>query len=138
MDLDRLRAVYKTDALISLVEESELGHLQIPDLVKEASLRNIAVYRSPIIDGSIPTITQANHIAQFAVTLSRAGQNVVFHCKGGLGRAGTLCAISLLHLGYNPQQAIDWVRQQRPGAIENHTQEGFIHSYFQQLNPTQP
>ena len=133
LDLDRLKALYKVDALISLVEEDELQELHIVDLVKEASSREIAVFRSPIVDGSIPSMIQAKHIAQFAVTLARAGQHVVFHCKGGLGRAGTLCAISLLHLGYSPQKAIDWVRQHRQGAIENHTQEAFIYNYFQQI-----
>ena len=100
LDLDRLRSFFQVDALVSLVEEAELEQLQIADLVKHAAERKIAVYRCPIADGSIPDLQQARNIALFAVTLARAGQRVVFHCRGGLGRAGTMAAICLLHLGH--------------------------------------
>lgn len=129
-DLDRLKAVYQVDSLVSLVEESELKKLNIPDLVSEANLRKISLFRSPIVDGSVPTTEQALFICRFALSLANAGQRVVFHCSGGLGRAGTLTACALLHLGIPPKDAIEITRKNRPGAIENTTQEKFVHHYY--------
>ena len=109
--------------------------LQIPRLVSEANARRIAVLRSPIVDGSIPTLEQAKQIVQFALTLTFAGQRVVLHCKGGLGRAGTLCACALIHFGYTPEESIAIVRESRPGAIENSVQEQFIAEYSATYSP---
>ena len=49
--------------------------------------------------------------------MSRSGHNVVFHCKGGLGRAGTLCACTMVALGHAPQEAIVETRKIRKRAI---------------------
>ncbi len=48
----------------------------------------------------------------------RPGSNVVVHCKGGLGRAGTIASRLLIELGTDPETAGTKVRQARPGAIE--------------------
>ena len=126
IDLNRLRAVYGVDVLISLVEDHELDFLKIPDLVVEASKRNIAVIRSPIVDGDIPSGIQALYLANTAKALSMAGLKVVFHCRGGLGRAGTICACSLIGLGKTSEEAIEQTRKYRRGAIENRLQEEFV------------
>lgn len=132
MDLDRMKAVFQVDALVSLVEDFELTKLSIPDLVAECQRRRIAIYRSPIQDGSTPSLEQAFGIVQHAAALSQAGQRVVFHCKGGLGRAGTLCACTLVYLGMNATDAIKLTREHRKGAIENQTQEQFVAQFAQQ------
>ena len=126
LDLDRLRAFYGVDVLISLIEDDEIEQLQITDLVAQGSNRRIAVIRSPIKDGDIPSRLQAMHLVITAKAIAKAGQKVVFHCKGGLGRAGTLCACTLIALGQSAQQAVSLTRQRRAGAIENKLQEEFI------------
>lgn len=57
----------------------------------------------------------------------RNGFNVVVHCKGGLGRAGTIAARLLVELGADPEGAIRRVREARPGAIETLEQERHVH-----------
>ena len=57
------------------------------------------------------------------------GQNVIFHCRGGKGRAGTIAAILLVDFGHEKKEAIDLVRERRKGAIETKTQEDFIAAY---------
>ena len=69
---------------------------------------------------------QAVHLGKTAKGLAKAGLNVVFHCRGGLGRAGTICACSLMTLGKNAEEAIQQTREHRDGAIENQLQEEFI------------
>ena len=57
------------------------------------------------------------------------GQNVIFHCRGGKGRAGTIAAILLVDFGHEKKEAMDLVRERRKGAIETKVQEDFIYSY---------
>ena len=52
----------------------------------------------------------------------RDGFSIVVHCKGGLGRAGTVAARLLIELGMEPREAVRQVRAARPGAIETEAQ----------------
>ena len=57
------------------------------------------------------------------------GKNVIFHCRGGKGRAGTIAAILLVDFGHEKKEAINLVRERRKGAIETKKQEDFIIAY---------
>jgi ADP-ribosyl-[dinitrogen reductase] hydrolase len=48
-------------------------------------------------------------------SMLRNGLDVLLHCRGGLGRAGTSAARLLLELGMEPLTAIGRVREVRPG-----------------------
>ena len=54
------------------------------------------------------------------------GQAVLLHCKGGLGRTGTVAARLLVEMGHPPEEAIAAVRKARQGAIENPLQENYV------------
>jgi len=125
-DLTRLRDVHGVDVLVSLVEDDELARLQISELVSQAEAAGIAVMRHPVPDGGVPTSAAAAVTLQTALTLARSGRRVVFHCRGGLGRAGTFAALALRLQGRSAEAAMREVRAVRPGAIENRTQERFI------------
>ena len=47
--------------------------------------------------------------------------DVLVHCRGGLGRAGTIAARLLIELGVEPAKAIEDVRAVRPGSDRNTT-----------------
>ena len=66
----------------------------------------------------------------------RNGFDVVVHCRGGLGRAGTIAARLLVELGIEPATAIAKVREARPGAIENSRQELFVDEIVRPQNPS--
>ena len=57
------------------------------------------------------------------------GKNIVLHCRGGKGRAGTVAALLLIDFGVKKEEAIQLVRSRRKGAIETKEQEDFIFSY---------
>jgi ADP-ribosyl-[dinitrogen reductase] hydrolase len=59
-------------------------------------------------------------------SILRRGLDVLVHCRGGLGRAGTIAARLLVELGMEPTKAIASVRAVRPGAIETSDQEIFV------------
>jgi ADP-ribosyl-[dinitrogen reductase] hydrolase len=50
----------------------------------------------------------------------------VVHCKGGLGRAGTIAAKLFIELGHSPDDAVRRVRAARPGAIETPSQRDYV------------
>ena len=98
-----------------------------------AEAREIAVLRSPVLDGSPPDYHQARNIVHFATVLARAGQSVVFHCNGGKGRSGTLAACTLVAWGIDPKSAIGLTRDARSGAIENDTQLEFVFQFAEKI-----
>jgi protein-tyrosine phosphatase len=59
-------------------------------------------------------------------SILRRGSDVLVHCRGGLGRAGTIAARLLVELGVEPAAAIANVRAVRPGTIETSDQEKFV------------
>jgi ADP-ribosyl-[dinitrogen reductase] hydrolase len=86
-------------------------------------------YHLAIVDASIPDqrFEQEWEIAGEEVrALLRGGHDVLVHCRGGLGRAGTIAARLLVELGMDPAEAIARVRAVRPGAIETREQERFV------------
>lgn len=125
-DLDRLSDIHCVDILVSLVEADELTALGIPDLVSQAESRGIAVVRLPIPDCGVPDGAAAAQVACVARSLARSGRRVVFHCRGGLGRAGTMAACTLRAMGMPARPAMAQVRAVRPGAIETRGQERFV------------
>jgi hypothetical protein len=56
------------------------------------------------------------------------GENILIHCKGGLGRAGMISGRLLVELGESPYEAIAKVRAARPGAIDTAAQENWVKS----------
>ena len=137
-DLARLRDEYSCDLLVSLREDDEYRWLQIEDLFEKAPKLGISVLRFPIEDarppreGEMPRFVElVGHILEAA----RAGQTVVIHCRGGLGRTGTVAAACLVALGHAPAEAIARVRAARPGAVETREQERWVEAYSGAIRP---
>lgn len=129
-DLQRLRKVYDTDLLISLVQPYELKMLGISKLCAVGKRCGIAVIRYPIFDGKTPENVESmgflvNHILQALYV----GRNVVIHCWGGYGRTGLVSACCLVGLGYSADDAIEMVRETRSRTIETKKQEVFIKAF---------
>ncbi len=131
-DLDRLRDYYQTDVLVSLIEESELIQLKIPELFTEVQKRGMRSLWFPIPDFRAPTSTTAlMPLVQDILTQLHQNQTVVVHCKGGLGRSGLVVASCLTTLGYSAEEAFYLVRQTRPGSVETQAQEAFVADFAQ-------
>ena len=128
-DLEQLAGAHGVRLLVPLIEDHELLTLRIPRLQRRAEHFGMAVARLPIADGGVPRQAAARPLVDLAVSVARAGYNVCFHCRGGLGRAGTLAACTLVRLGMDAQAAMAQVRAVRPGAIENTEQERFVQHF---------
>jgi protein-tyrosine phosphatase len=59
---------------------------------------------------------------------------ILVHCRGGYGRTGTMLAAHLIkHRGMSANEAIDFVRVRRPGAVEVKGQVEILAEYEQHV-----
>lgn len=125
-DLDRLVDHYGVTDLVCLVEDHELAELRIEDLAARADERGIEFHRFAIRDGDVPRAAGFDSLLRSITEARAAGRTVVVHCKGGLGRAGTVASCALVAAGMSPSEALAAVRQAREGAVETQAQKRFI------------
>lgn len=128
LDLDAIRD-WGACVLVTLIEAHEFELLKVPNLGREVARRHMEWLHLPILDVSTPD-------AAFEATWSEAGEglrarlrcgfDIVIHCRGGLGRAGTVAAMLLAELGIPPTEAVAAVRRVRPGAVETLAQERYV------------
>lgn len=115
----------------TLVTQAELEALSVADLGAVVKAHGLTWLHLPIRDVSIPTSAwEAQWTAVRAGIhdeLDKGGK-VLVHCKGGLGRAGTIAARILVERGMAAAGAIKAVRDVRPGALETLEQEDYVHA----------
>jgi protein-tyrosine phosphatase len=125
LDLDAIVA-WGARALVTLVEARELAELKIADLGVEAERRGLEWLHLPIRDYGVPGPAAEARWPEVSAHLHArlaAGEDIVVHCKGGLGRAGMVAARLLTESGVDPEAAISQVRAARgEDAIETEAQ----------------
>lgn len=127
-DLDAIRD-WGAAAVVTLVAQEELVCLRVPRLGEEVLRKGMRWFHLPIVDVSTPDGEfewQWDTAGDQIRALLRDGRNIVVHCRGGLGRAGTIGARLLIELGMERATAISRVRNVRPGAIETPEQEQYV------------
>jgi len=95
-----------------------------PEIVRRLGL----VYlHSPL--STMPSTQQLAQIAQFIQSQKSQSHSVLVHCGEGKGRTGTVLAAYLVLNGMHAAEAIQRVRQKRPGSIQTAEQETAIHEF---------
>ena len=125
LDLDAI-ADWGAAAVVSLVTSEESRVYKVAAMGEKVADRHMVWHHLPIIDGSVPGERFEQEwieVGERLRALVRSGANVLIHCRGGLGRAGTIAARLLVELGWEAEEAIRAVRAVRPGAIETRAQE---------------
>lgn len=128
LDLDAI-ANWNATAVLTLVEDHELKALKVETLGPQVAARHMQWYHLPIPDVSTPGREFDRSWKQVGEGLKarlRDGFNVLVHCKGGLGRAGTIAARLMIELGVSPEAAVEVIRAARPGAIETAGQLAYV------------
>jgi ADP-ribosyl-[dinitrogen reductase] hydrolase len=116
-------------AVVTLIEDQEIASLNVPQLGDEVRRNRMEWHHLPIVDVSVPCSRFEQDWASAGESLRarlRDGFDVLVHCKGGLGRAGTVAARLLIELGVEPGRAVEMVRSARPGAIETPSQVRYV------------
>ncbi|ABD24707.1 ADP-ribosyl-(dinitrogen reductase) hydrolase [Novosphingobium aromaticivorans DSM 12444] len=119
-DLDAVRD-WGATAIVTLVTQRELQRLSVPMLGAEVVARHIDWHHLPIKDCGTPDPSfeaEWETVGEELRNRLRNGFNVLLHCKGGLGRAGTVAARLLVELGWDANKAVSSIREVRPNAIE--------------------
>lgn len=119
-DLDVIEA-WNASVVLTLLESEEIQTLKVNELGQEVTKRGMLWIHLPIKDFSVPDQqfeTRWQEEGKIIRHRLRARENILVHCKGGLGRAGMIASRLLVELGMNPADAIRLVRHRRQGAIE--------------------
>ena len=140
-DLRALREDYGADVLVSVIEEHEYRGYKIPELFEQDVVEGIEVLRFAIEDMNVPREAEAEEyegLIRKVVDRMREGKNVVVHCRGGLGRTGTVAACVLVALGnHSADEAIGAVRTGRRGTVQTRDQEAFVRRFEETLRGRQ-
>ena len=119
-------------SLVSLVEVHEFDQfISYPKFEEKIGKRNFSWCFHPLKDMTAPDEIFRERFFETQSHLLenlRSGKKIAIHCKGGLGRSGTIAALLLRHFGFSAEKSIELVRKSRPGAIETEEQEIFIQS----------
>ena len=118
--------------VVSLLEDFELELLGVRDLGKAVAEAGMEWRHWPVVDGS-PLLLRKNNkinqwneqIREFGARMDK-GEKIFIHCRGGLGRTGTLAARILVEKGVTAPEAMNMIRLARPGAIETREQEKYL------------
>jgi ADP-ribosyl-[dinitrogen reductase] hydrolase len=133
LDLETIQRWGARD-LITLLEPHEFEELGIEELPERARAIGLRWHGLPITDGTPPDerfLRLWTTLEPELVNGLSMGRRVVVHCKGGLGRAGTVACLLLLAPGTasDANDAMIKVRAVRRGAIETVEQEAFLRSW---------
>jgi protein-tyrosine phosphatase len=109
----------------TFVDLTEAGELAPYELHLPAGVRAI---RKAIRDFECPSIGEMERILDVIDDELDSGAVVYLHCRGGLGRTGTVVGCWLVRHGTPPAEALDWIAATRGagGSPETDDQRNFV------------
>lgn len=117
-DLEALVRV-ETKLLVTLTEEWE------PPVALMAEHGIDSLYL-PIPDQFPPGLEEAAEVCRIVDARLEAGEAVVYHCRAGKGRTGTMLAAQLIWRGVGAEDALVETRRMNPQWIESAGQEQWL------------
>ena len=120
-DLEALQRV-RCRLLVTLTEE----WTPPADKINALEMRSI---HQPIPDRHAPGIEETEGLCRIVADCIRQGEAVVYHCRAGKGRTGTMIAAQLIYDGLDADRAIRTIRTVNPQWIESDEQIDMLHRF---------
>jgi atypical dual specificity phosphatase len=113
------------DILMSLTEDPVRR-----DWVDNAGLMSVHI---PIEDFEAPSPEQFDLCLSVIERANESNMGVHIHCRAGAGRTGTVLAAYFIRRGLPATDAIERIRELRPGSVETPEQERALREYARRL-----
>ncbi|MEP3112349.1 dual specificity protein phosphatase family protein [Nisaea sp.] len=113
------------DAVLSLATAEELSEHGVPHMQDIFLQHALSWTHFPIKDFDIPSDADTKAWSALETILAerlKIGGRILIHCRAGFGRSGMIAARLLMACGSTPDDAVDAVRNARPGTIETPAQ----------------
>ena len=107
------KPVHKRSITVVIDLEGDIDHG-----VPTAADQFLYVYL-PIHDGDLPQLDRLHAVSDMVATLMSKGHREVSHCGMGLNRSALVAGLALVRLGMSAKDAIERLRERRPGALYN-------------------
>jgi atypical dual specificity phosphatase len=91
----------------------------------------------PVLESAAPSQVQIDKIITFIKRSVAEGKPVGVSCRAGIGRTGTILACYLVSKCHTAVQAIEEVRNMRPGSIITEDQEKAVYMYADRVGESQ-
>ena len=119
-------------ALVTLMSDTELQENGVGELGVAARQHGLEWYQLPIKDDHAPDknfevgLGEIRHQLNALLASNKA---LAIHCKGGSGRTGLFAARLLIESGMPRREAIAWVQDLRPRAIQKPAHINYINQF---------
>lgn len=112
-DIDEWDSVHAREISVVIDLEGGLDHgvPVLPDYMMYIYL--------PIHDDGLPNLKKLHEVAKLGANLVKEGHKVLSHCGMGLNRSALVAALILMYLGKEGKEAVEILRDKRPGALFN-------------------
>ena len=85
------------------------------------------VIHLPIRDFGVPSNGDLVRAVNAVIAYAQTGRNIAIHCSAGIGRTGLFASLLAKHiLDLSGEEAIAWVQQYIPGAVETVEQRQLV------------
>ena len=119
------------DVVVMLTTKEEVLEVTGQDLMKEYITQGFDVIHAPVEDFSIPAPDAFQEPIRATIRAAKSGQIVVIHCHAGIGRTGMFAAcLAKAVLGLSGEEAVAWVRQFVPEAVQTAQQYRYVENFI--------
>lgn len=126
---DVLDAYHKlgVDTIVMLTLKEEAHRLTGVDILARYQELGFDVIYSPVQDFSIPERGAFQLPLHKALQAAKSGQTIAIHCHAGIGRTGIFAScLAKVVFDMSGDEAVSWVRQYIPHAVENTSQYQYV------------
>ena len=82
----------------------------------------------PIFDEDLPDLEKLHAVARMGAGLIKSGHKLLSHCGMGFNRSALMAGLIMIYLGRTGPDAVELIRQRRPGALFNENFASYLMS----------